>query len=290
MLVRESYVHAFAKSKQCGPIQVTNWRVATRERRQMAAPPENCWFRCLRCCLIAAFPHEGQAEKTAYARIADAVAKETYALPDTHRCLADDTATSADAGVQMAQAHGLNKERHESVMTARAEELASVLAVAARRANKMVGALKVVQNKLVSHVPFWKEDATPEDEPLDYLLLGLSLEALQEALNQLPSNAADHFLSHSPDFKQTGHYGWSNPGARVVNGYVLQHHLQEQGEGGRSYCERVHGKHPCGRGDWLSASGSSSAASLPVAPATVHIHAPMMPIHVRMSRAYQQRC
>ena len=78
-----------------------------------------------------------------------------------------------------------------------------------------------------------------------YLALGLTVDALRASL-ELPDEALAIFHKAGgyflPDLKgSTGGYGYGNPKATVINGYVNQHFLHAANEeaGGTTYCERM---------------------------------------------------
>ena len=117
------------------------------------------------------------------------------------------------------------------------EEGAAEVAKAARKAYRTLDRVKVALR--------WAD--APIDAPPEYLALGITVGGLQAWVDGLPADAPEQFLHTTPDFYATGDFGYANPGARVLDGYVSRHFLEQrcsQDDEGYSYCERLQTKNP----------------------------------------------
>lgn len=135
---------------------------------------------------------------------------------------------------EAAEAEEFRKAKAAAEAAAKAEERAASVAQTARKAYKVVDRVRVALK--------W---ASPNDSPPAYLTLGITIDGLSSWVASLPPDAAEQFLHTTPDFYQTGGYGFANPGARHLDGYVAKHFLELEGEeGGFSACERLQHSKP----------------------------------------------
>ena len=93
------------------------------------------------------------------------------------------------------------------------------------------------------------DDSCSETSLPSYLMLGLTVDAMRQALDALPASAVTSFHKNGgfaiPEFgagvpgATTGAFGYGNPQARAVTGYVNRHCLALEAErtGGKSHCE-----------------------------------------------------
>ena len=138
---------------------------------------------------------------------------------------------------EAAELEAFQRARKAAEDAASREEGAAEVAKAARKAYRTLDRVKVALR--------WAD--APIDAPPEYLTLGITVGGLQAWVDGLPADAPEQFLHTTPDFYATGGFGYANPGARVLDGYVSRHFLEQrcsQDDEGYSYCEQLQSKSP----------------------------------------------
>jgi hypothetical protein len=181
------------------------------------------------------------AEAAANAAELAAIEAEEAALEAEEAALAAEEAAerreAKEKAKEAAEMEAFQRARKAAEDATSREEGAAEVAKAARKAYRTLDRVKVALR--------WAD--APIDAPPEYLALGITVGGLQAWVDGLPADAPEQFLHTTPDFYATGDFGYANPGARVLDGYVSRHFLEQrcsQDDEGYSYCERLQTKNP----------------------------------------------